>query len=238
MSVKKIAVVGTGTDIGKTVLSLLIVQILFQQGHTPFYIKPFQTGCKNSESSDTDAAFVYKNTQQLKNMNPARSVLNCHENPKAPCFAAKDMGQVINIEQTIKRIKEKEHAEMNGQPVSHLVIEAAGGLLVPITENNLVLDFISQTDSVPIVAADVGLGTINHTLLTLRCLDQQGLKPAGVVLIESSKLKTDFDLVEENIQAIKSFSNIKVVGVIPFIKDFISPPEIACEITASILAQV
>lgn len=223
MSVKKIVIVGTGTDVGKTVLSLLIMQYLFSQGQNPLYIKPFQTGCKYPDEPGTDAAFIYKHIVQLKGSDPSYSIINCHKNPKAPYFAARDMNQQIDIKQTLLKIKEKEDAGFNGKNISHLVIEAAGGLLVPVNSDTSVADFIVQTGARPVIAAHAGLGTINHTLLTLQCFKRLGVKPVSVVLMDAGKKKTDPDMVSENIEAIESFSGIKIAGVIDYIKDFSTP---------------
>ena len=223
MSAEKIAIVGTGTDVGKTVLSLLIMQYLFSQGQNPLYIKPFQTGCKHPGAPGTDAAFIYEHIVQLKDSDPSYSIINCHSNPKAPYFAARDMNQQIDVQKTLFKIKEKEDAGMNGKNISHLVIEAAGGLLVPVSKDTTVADFIVQTGARPIIAAHAGLGTINHTLLTLQCFEHLGVKPAGVVLMDSGNKKTDPDMVNENIEAIESFSGITVAGVIEPVKNFMSP---------------
>lgn len=220
MCLKKIAIVGTGTDVGKTVFSLLVVRTLFQLGDTPHYIKPFQTGCTSSESPDTDAAFIYSNTPELEKLKPSGAILNCHENPKAPYFAARDMGQIIDIEQTIDRLNKKELDMIEGRPVTHMVIEAAGGLLVPLTRDFMMVDFLKRIKAVPVLVAHAGLGTINHTLLSIECLQKNNIQPACVVLMDTSTQKTHPDAVAENIYAIESSSNVKVSGVISFIEKF------------------
>ncbi|MBI9087954.1 MAG: dethiobiotin synthase [Desulfobacterium sp.] len=212
---KKIAVIGTDTDVGKTVLSLLIMQALMGKGKTPFYIKPFQTGCLSPSDPRGDASFVYRHTPGLEHHDPSPSVLNCHENPKAPWFAARDMGETIDIDTTLARIREKEANH------SHLVIEAAGGLLVPVTGEVTMVDFLKESRARPVIAARPGLGTINHTLMTVECLKARGITPAGIVFMDAHG--DDDPLIQENMAAVARFSGVPVAGVVGEIMDFNRP---------------
>src|SRR4030042_3873426 len=91
-----IFVAGTDTGVGKTVLSLLLMQFFSARGDRPFYLKPLQTGCKDPLDRDSDAAFVYRHVASLKGKDPAESAIYCFRNPKAPYFAARDEGRVID----------------------------------------------------------------------------------------------------------------------------------------------
>ncbi|SMD00203.1 dethiobiotin synthetase [Desulfocicer vacuolatum DSM 3385] len=228
---KKIMVMGTDTDVGKTVLSLLIMQNLTAKGKKPFYLKPFQTGCVGPSDSTGDAAFIHRHTPGLGGIDPAPSVLNCHKNPKAPWFAARDMGQTINLPRTMDQIKEKESSH------SHLVIEAAGGLLVPLTETLTVADFIKQSKARPVIAARAGLGTINHTLMTVECLRARGITPGGIVFMETPQKeeKTSKTMIQENMEAVEKFSNVPVAGFVKNISDFQNPDPDALKIVECLL---
>jgi dethiobiotin synthetase len=103
-----------------------------------------------------------------------------------------------------------------------LVVEGAGGLHVPVTGDKLVVDII-DCDSV-IIAARAGLGTINHTLLTVESLRLRGIEPAGIIFMDNGDLTPSPDMIEENIEAVERFSGIKVFGVIGKISDFMNPP--------------
>ena len=74
-------ITGTDTGAGKTVLSLLLMQYLYSKGADPFYLKPFQTGCKNAYDTDSDARFIYSHVSQLKGKDPAGSVHLCGQGP-------------------------------------------------------------------------------------------------------------------------------------------------------------
>jgi len=209
--------------VGKTVLSLIMMQLFYKKGYSPFYLKPLQTGCRDPYDEDSDARFIYQNVGALSGKDPADSVIYCFENPKAPYFAARDEGKEKEIDvRVIQDIVNKKTHFFN--PV---IIEGAGGLLVPVDENTLMIDLIELTASKPIIAARAGLGTINHTLLTLEALNRRDMKPFGIVLMDSGETPTPRDMISENIEAIEKASGMKVAGVIGRIEDF-SCPKSAC----------
>lgn len=107
---------------------------------------------------------------------------------------------------------------------SPLIIEGAGGLFVPVTEKLMIIDMIQMTGAKPIIAARAGLGTINHTLLTIDALRRRGMETAGIILLDGGKEGTHPNMIEENIETIEKSSGIKVGGVIGKIDDFSNPP--------------
>ena len=216
---QRIFITGTDTGVGKTILSLLMLQFFFDRGFTPFYLKPLQTGVNDPYDTEGDAVFVYRNVRQLKDKDPAKSVIYCYKNPKAPYFAARDEAREREIK--LKRIIET--LEEKCSVFSPVIIEGAGGVLVPMDKDFLMIDLIRLTGARPVIAARAGLGTINHTLLTLEALERRGLQPVGVVLMDSGKEPTPQDMVEENMEAIEKYSGVKVAGVIGRITDFLKP---------------
>ncbi len=216
-------IIGTDTGVGKTVLSLMMMQLFYERGYSPFYLKPFQTGCRDPYDEDSDARFVYQNVGALSGKDPADSVIYCFGNPKAPYFAARDEGKEKNID--IGVIQDR--VDKKTQLFNPVIIEGAGGLLVPVDENTLMIDLIELTAAKPIIAARAGLGTINHTLLTLEALNRRGLKPLGIVFMDAGETPTPWDMISENIEAVEKASGVKVSGVIGRIEDF-SCPKGAC----------
>ncbi|MBI4634425.1 MAG: dethiobiotin synthase [Deltaproteobacteria bacterium] len=209
-------VAGTDTGVGKTVLSLLLMQFLFEQGKRPFYLKPLQTGCKTPRDEDSDAAFIYRHVESLRDGDPGESVIYCFANPKAPFFAARDEGSAIDLKLMERIVAEKSRA------YSPLVIEAAGGVLVPVAEGTLIVDIMQTTGAKVLIAARAGLGTINHTLLSIEALQARGIKPAAIIFIDAAE--TPPEMIAENREAIEACSGIKVAGVIGRIADFSHPP--------------
>lgn len=212
-------VIGTDTGVGKSVVSLLLMRHFHDQGLRPFYLKPFQTGCVNPYDADSDARFVYSHVDALRGGDPAESVVYCFPEPKAPFFAARNAHKPIDINQP--------QAVLSGKRLEYapVVLEAAGGLMVPITETALMIDIVAATDARPVLVARAGLGTINHTLLSLKILKQRGTRTPAIVFVDASQTPTPDDMVRENIEAVEKFSGIRVSGVIQKIDDFSNPPE-------------
>lgn len=212
-------VVGTDTGVGKTVLSLLLMQFFFAGGYSPFYLKPVQTGCKDPYDTDSDARFIYQHVEPLRDQDPAASVIYCFSKPKAPLFAARDEGKTIDLSVIECAVAQK---TLLHHP---LILEGAGGVLVPLSGNTLVIDLIRATDGRLVIAARAGLGTINHTLLTIEALRIRNLEPLGVVFIDAGQMATPPEMVDENKSAVEEGSGVKVAGVVGRIHDFSRPHE-------------
>jgi dethiobiotin synthetase len=218
-SASRLFVTGTDTGIGKTVLSLLLMQFLYRRGYHPFYMKLVQTGCTSPYDAESDARFIYDHVPALRGEDPGDSVVCCFRNPKAPYFAARDEGKEIDLQVLQERLEEKVASR------SPVIIEGAGGLLVPVTAHVLMIDLIPLLGAKPILAARAGLGTINHTLLSLEALRARGMEPAGVVLMDSQEPPTSPGMIGENIEAVETIGKVRVAGVIGRIRDFSSPDD-------------
>ena len=205
-------IVGTDTGIGKTVFSLILMRYFFSKGFNPFYFKPFQTGCSSPLDIDSDARFIYEHVPELKGKDPSVSVGYCFKNPKAPYFSARDEKKDIDVE-WIKGIIEEKKRQYNP-----LIIEGSGGLLVPVTKDTLIIDTIKIFGADPILIAKAGLGTINHTLLSLEALEKRNIKLISIIFVDREG--TSKEMIKENMEAIRIFSRIEVAGVIKKMKKF------------------
>lgn len=208
-------ITGTDTGVGKTVASLCFMKHLYEKGKNPFYLKPFQTGCDYIRDKDSDPWFIYKHIEELKNCNPEDSVIYLYKRPLAPYFAARHENRLDEI--TLRSVldyikcKEKDHSD--------IVIEGAGGIHVPITKDKLIIDYLEDLDCKVIVVARAGLGTINHTLLTIESLERRKIDIAGIVLIDKNGDVSKIS-INENIEAITSFTNKRILGVIKKMDNF------------------
>jgi dethiobiotin synthetase len=154
----KFFITGIGTDVGKTIASAIITEALEAD-----YWKPVQAG--DIDSSDSHK--IRKYISNVKTTIHGNSyALNT---PASPHFAA----QLDNVIIDLNEIKE---------PVTdnHLVIEGAGGLLVPLNEKDTIADLIKPDYKVIVVSRHY-LGSINHTLLTIEVLKQRGIAVAGII---------------------------------------------------------
>lgn len=214
-------VVGTDTDVGKTVASLMLMRFLIRTGHTPYYWKPVQTGCLSPNDAGADASFVLKYCPELQ-QTAAEATGACFNAPKAPFYAARDEQSSVEVEDLLHKLA---YLRKNNT----LVVEAAGGLLVPFSRTHMLADMVQlavqRFGIKPILVARAGLGTINHTLLSIEALHHRGVQPAGIVFVNNKEHRTPQAMLQENMEAISTFSNYSVCGCIPHIEDFSNPPE-------------
>ena len=154
----KIFITGIGTDVGKTIASSILVEALEAD-----YWKPIQAG--DLDNSDT---------QKVKNR-VSNTKSQFHDNvyalqtPASPHFAA----QLDNVVIDVKNITPP-------KTKNNIVIEGAGGILVPLNDKECVIDII-QPDYKVIVVSRHYLGSINHTLLTLEILANRNIEVAGII---------------------------------------------------------
>jgi len=180
LSMKKYFVTGISTEVGKTVASAILVEALQAD-----YWKPIQAG--ELENCDTQKVERLVSNKKSK-FHPNSYAL---KTPMSPHAAA----DIDGIKISLKKIVEP-------KTKNNLVIEGAGGLLVPINGKETILDIIKPEYKVIVVSRHY-LGSINHTLLTLKLLQEKGFEVA--LIFSGNENKTT-----ENI--IKKMTNINVVG--------------------------
>jgi dethiobiotin synthetase len=96
-----------------------------------------------------------------------------------------------------------------------LIVEGAGGCMVPLNRHELMLDLMRALKLPVIIAASPGLGTINHTLLSIRALKAAGIEISGIVFVASKAGEPGF-IEEDNAFTIEQFGNVPILGTIPF----------------------
>ncbi|WP_298307431.1 dethiobiotin synthase [Flavobacterium sp.] len=154
----KLFITGIGTDVGKTITSAIVTQALEAD-----YWKPIQAG-------DLDNSDSHKVKSQISNLKSQIFENSFKLNtPASPHLAAAIDGITIDL----KQIKVP-------STDNHLVIEGAGGLLVPLNDNDTIIDLI-QPDYKIILVSRHYLGSINHTLLSFEALKSRNLKVAGII---------------------------------------------------------
>ena len=178
-------ITGTDTDVGKTITAAWAVQHLQAD-----YWKPVQSGLSDGTDSDT--------LKSLLDIPAARIHPSVYEltAPLSPHAAA----EIDGVEIDMSRFSIPETA-------APLVVEGAGGVLVPLTEKALIIDLMVQLGLPVLVVARAGLGTINHTLLTLNALRARKLEITGVVM--SGPLNPG------NRRAIETYGKVAVLAEIP-----------------------
>jgi dethiobiotin synthetase len=207
------------------------MQFLVRSGFAPAYVKPFQTGCTGTDDETSDAGFIRAHLPVGSYPGPECVTLTCLTAPKAPYFAARNEGKQIDLEEINRQLK-----IILERSWTHLIIEGAGGILLPVTADRLLIDVVGslEIETDIILVARAGLGTINHTLLSLEALDRRDLRPRAIVLIDNDPPETPQDMIEENMEAIETFSGIRPAGVIVKIQDFTAPDNVAYEVITRI----
>jgi len=183
-------VTGTDTNVGKTVLSALLVAAL-----DAIYWKPIQTGA--SEGTDRDSVRAY--TEATEDRLPLERYRL--DPPVSPHLAAREASIRIALDEF----------KLPASPAGRKwIVEGAGGVMVPINERDLMRDLMSRIGFPVIIAARTALGTINHTLLTVAALREARLPIFGVALIGHENI--------ENRRAIEHYGDVRVVGRIPMLE--------------------
>ena len=170
----KLFITGIGTDVGKTITAAIITQALEAD-----YWKPIQAG--DIDHSDSHKIQHYISNQKTI-IHPNSYQLNT---PASPHLAAELDGVSIVLEQIIEP-----------KTKNHLVIEGAGGVLVPLNSTDCVIDFV-QSDYKVIVVSRHYLGSINHTLLTVEALQNRKIKIAGIVFSGTENKATESIILQK-----------------------------------------
>jgi dethiobiotin synthase len=186
-------VTGTDTDVGKTVVAAWLLAHLDAAQLDACYWKPVQAGT----APETDSATV----RRLSNVDGARILPEAYVLPEpiAPHEAARRAGIAIDM------------ARLIAPPCDGglLVVEGAGGAMVPLNDDALVIDLAEELWLPVILVARSTLGTINHTLLSLEAIRRRGLPLAGVVINGPD--------TPHNRAAIERYGQVEVIAEIPWL---------------------
>ena len=213
-------VAGTDTGVGKTEVARAICALLAKQGLHPVPLKPVETGCAPDEPQDALALReACGSAAQLDDVCPYRFRL-----PAAPLVAAEAEGREVDL----LRID-----ELVARASGPIVVEAAGGLLVPLARTPLSLDQMDPADRPParaiftnldlaerlrlpvVLVGRAGLGTLNHCALSVEALEHRGIPLAAVVLNRTTP--EDNPSVESNARWVSELTGAPVLGPGPFV---------------------
>lgn len=213
---KGVFVTGTDTGVGKTWIAAGLTAVLRQWGLKAVYFKPVQSGCpeEGGRLIPTDTRLAQRLaglSEPLELLTPITLRL-----PLAPGVAAAREGVQVDLERVAAAVRDL------AARYDFLVTEGAGGLYVPLIGHRfLVLDLVAWLRLPLVVVARAGLGTINHTALTVMAARQAGLPVAGVIL---NRYPDRPSLAEEtNPEVIEAITEVPVLGRVPQMADPDSP---------------
>lgn len=189
-------ITGTDTGVGKTYVTLYLAEKFRRDGMDVGIMKPIACG----PQKENDAVYLKK---KLKLDDPFELINPVHlKSPLAPYSAAKLEKKKINLKKIFSAYKElsKRHQTV--------IVEGIGGVAVPITKDYCVVDLIHDLGLPAIVVARAGLGTINHTLLTIGALIDSHVEVMGIIMNGF----TGKDISEKtNAKAIERLSGVPVL---------------------------
>ncbi len=183
----KFIICGTDTDIGKTLISSFFVK-----GLNSFYWKPIQSGIELQTDSQT--------VEKLAQVSKEKIIKEAYvfTKPLSPHWASEIDQKIINFDKLrLPKVQDS------------LIVETAGGLMVPITRNFLQIDQIKQWNLPVILVCKSSLGTLNHTLLSIEALKRRNIEIFGLVVNGEKHLDNPKTLVD--------FSGIPLIAEFPYI---------------------
>tara|TARA_Y100000310_G_scaffold281057_1_gene301237 strand:+ start:489 stop:1163 length:675 start_codon:yes stop_codon:yes gene_type:complete len=200
---KGIFITGTDTDVGKTVITGVLTKLFLNQGKKVAVYKPVGSGNKRKEAPTSPDLKV---VQELSGIETEHLYSDYDfELFASPHLASEKENIQIDIEKIKKRVEELKNK------YDIILIEGAGGVIVPITRTYTVLDLIKELQTEVIIVARAGLGTINHSSLTAEVLKQHHIKIKGCIL----NFYKGGLIEEDNEKIIQELNNIKIIGKVP-----------------------
>ncbi len=201
---KGIFITGTGTDVGKTYVTALIVKKLNEEGIKTGYYKAAISGANSIENSD--AGYVKKISKINQKEDTLLSYI--YKTPVSPHLASKIEGNPVNMTKILKdfnRVKNE---------YDFTVVEGSGGIVCPIRydniENIFLEDIIKKLELKSLIVADAGLGTINSVVLTVSYMKSKNITVSGIIL---NNYKGGI-MEEDNIYMIEKITGVKVISCV------------------------
>jgi dethiobiotin synthetase len=221
---RNIFVTGTDTGVGKTVVTAALVSLARAGGIDAVPMKPVQTGCvfRDGAWDAPDISFVLGaaglnvSSEEQRVMCPYRFELPC-----SPHLAAEKAGSEIAMDTIVEcfHTLAKRH-EM-------VVVEGAGGILVPVHDTVMMIDIMKRLDLPVVLVSRPGLGTLNHTLLSLHELQRWNIAVVGVIFCDAQPASGDY-IERDNKATIERLGGVSILGTMPYITEIgsiIEPPD-------------
>lgn len=208
-------VTGIDTNVGKTLSSLLLLLNLRQKGFNAGYMKPVETGVK----INPDGSKSYLDGRYLKEMSCLKSSLKditpfTFKSPLSPYAAAKmesdNNGEPICIKEILLKFYELNRV------YDYMIVEGAGGMLVPLKKGHFVIDIAKYIDAGVILVTKAGLGMINHTLLNIEYAKTHGINIVGIII--NNALNENDESVLSNKKTLSEYTDVPIIGDVPYIQ--------------------
>ena len=201
-------ITATDTGVGKTLVAGAIADWFQRQGRRVAVSKPVATGCVRRREG-----LVSEDAEFLAHCADARAPLDLicpqrYREPLAPAIAADRARQPVDWESIDRSIR------LVCQDAEVLIVEGAGGLMVPMDKKHVLIDVVEWLGLPAVIVARAGLGTINHTLLSVEALRRRKIPVAGVVINRYPADQTPV-AEETNPRAIEQWGKVPVLSIVP-----------------------
>ena len=202
---KTLFITATDTDAGKTFISTMLLQGFNQSDITAIGVKPIAAGA-DGQGGNSDALLL----QQHSGIALPYRVINpvCFNAPVAPHLAA--INEHIAIDETLL---DQALANWQQLPAAQLLIEGAGGWLLPINQTRYLADWVAQHNLPVLLVVGMKLGCLNHAMLTVREIERSGCRLVGWV---ANSIDADMALLEQNIADLQQRIAAPCLAVVPF----------------------
>lgn len=177
----RLFVTSTGTDIGKTHVSALILRQLKAKGLNPLGLKPVLSGYDDDSLEGSDPARLIEALGEVPTAEDIASIAPWRfRAPLSPDMAARAEGRTLPYDEMVAFC-----AETAARHEGPLLVEGVGGVMVPLDDTHTVLDWVADLDFPAVLVAGTYLGTISHTLTALAVLEARGVPVRAVILSET-----------------------------------------------------
>ena len=197
-------ITGTDTGVGKTLVSRALLHAFIARGMNVVGFKPVAAGCDEDGHNDDAKALRAASAMQLSygQVNPY-----CFPHAIAPHLAARRAGSRIELGRIVEA-----YQELTRQ-ADEVIVEGAGGLLVPLNDRQTSADLARELNLPVVVVVGMRLGCLNHALLTMRAIAEYQLQCAGWV---ANVLDAGMPALQENIDSLRERIAAPLLGVIPY----------------------
>lgn len=206
LSAQSYLIVGTDTGVGKTYIASRIIQYFVAQGHQVVGMKPIASGCEINAQGE----WVNEDVTALRQASNVQASLN-FINPYRflPAIAPHIAAGQANVKIEIPNILQSFNALQSQAEI--VVVEGAGGFLVPINQQETLADLAIALKLPIILVVGMRLGCINHALLTVEAIQQRGLTLVGWVANQIDSQMPEFN---ENLESLKSRIDVPLLDVV------------------------
>ncbi len=213
---RRLFVTGTDTGVGKTTVSTAVLSVAGERGFRCVGVKPVESGCPAGAELGPDGTRLLE--ASTVRTPPGDISAYCLERPLSPNLAARYEDVDIRLDVLVELVRRNERRDPD-----LLLVEGAGGLLVPINDEYLIADVAAALMAEVVIVARDSLGTINHTVLTVEAARARGLRVAGVVLNQAGEA-TAPSAVAENRREIERLADVPVLTWIPRLREGVPLP--------------